>query len=356
MDITYKQGNNKLKYFNTQIAVSLISCMAIFLSSLVYAEKIELPDSIKNDFTQLDDPAKIEMWRKKRIALSDDQQQLLIAYFKGLDLKKNKDELHQAIKLIPYLASKLSFKNYSDLLKYSILEKYYTPDAVKYGFLQEVGYMVIAEKSKSSKAYKLLLELRRMPDNKRFKYSRTYGFSGMVFIRISSFLRLFDNLLPDIDKNKKDQAMLLAGMENQLGNNPKKLFILNNKTAEPIDDTITHDKHGIPVMKKVVYSYDSKKHDRCRTNNNEYFKMLVDVLSYPDPKVKMAAAKELRRYTKQNFDFNPVGTEVEQRMARKKWQKYISEHDVLKERKAALLKRFKEAKAREKLAKEKKAN
>lgn len=342
-----------MKYLITKNTISFIISVMILFSSNAFAENPQ-PNFLKKDLAQLDNTAKIEILRENRTPLSEDKQAQLIAYFKGLDFK-NKEELNQAVELVPYLASKLSFENYIDLLKYVILEKYYSPDIIKYCFLQEVGYMVISEKSKSSKAYKLLLEFSRMPDNKRFTYSRVYGFNGRVFIRIRRFLKFYDNILSEIDKNKQDQEMLLAAMENQLGNNPKKLFILNNKTEEEADDDgISVDENGFPVMPKLVFSYDSKKHDQCRTDTNEYIKMLVDVLSYPDPKVKMAAAKELRRYSEQNFNFNPVGTKAEQKTAISKWQKYISEHDVLKERKKALLKKFNEAKARKKQDQEKK--
>lgn len=66
----------------------------------------------------------------------------------------------------------------------------------------------------------------------------------------------------------------------------------------------------------------------------------------------MTAAKELRQYSGQNFNFNPVETKAEQKAAIEKWQKYISEHDILKEHKAALLKRFRERKAKEKAEKQ----
>lgn len=288
--------------------------------------------------------------RGKHSQLSAKSQTELINYFKKLD-SKNEKELVLKIKLLPYLANSLSFDNFKKLLKYCFFsdpEYYATPDTLRYAFLAELGYMALREKATSGKAYKFILELQKKQDLKRFIYSRVFGFNSRVLARIGNFTKMYKLFISDFDKNKDTHEFLLACMENQLADKQKRLFIYNYRTIK-VEDDMADEKSLIcnpyaPPTPRIlkVDEKEGMKNDSCVENSQHFFLMLLDMLDYPDPQIRMEAARRLRSETEQNFGFNPVGTPSERKSVAEKWREYLAKHDVIKERHQRMRRKFKQ--------------
>ncbi len=301
----------------------LISAIVLTFNWTVTAGN-EPPAFLKDVTPLLGKRENIDKIRAKPAPLPPDKQAELMKYYKSLNSDKPK-ELQLMIDLAPFLASRLSFDNFKDLANWAIFESYFNPDKLKFAFLQELGYMALREKSAEGKAFLLLKSIPVNAKKNMSRFPEAFSYNFLLFSRIEKFVALYEALLPTIDKNSEDKERLEAAMENELGDNPRKIFILNHRSKKE---------------EPLVYEFDSSKQDSARGDSQAYYEMLADLLDYHDPKVRMAAVTGLQEASGKFFNYNPADKPDTQKAAIAKWRKYVKEHDLVKERKQVLLKKY----------------